>query len=80
MGPASAYQSVLKSIDDMVDKLLNSDPKMFSFSKLSDGIIDIRDFQTTGVVAFANGLPFTKVPVGSVQMPGRTVQIRSDYL
>ena len=37
-------------------------------------------FQTTGVVAFAQGLPFTKMSAGRYQMPGREVQVRADYL
>lgn len=80
MGPASAYQSVLTSIDNLLIELIRARPDIFSFDNLPDGIVDVRDFQTTGVVAFAKGYPFTKLQSGSAEMPGRNVSIRSDYL
>ena len=82
MGPASAYYSVLTSIDKIIESVLAKNPKVFSFTNVGDGIVDIRDFQTTGVVAFAKGLPFTKLRPGSYQMPGRETgtQISSEYL
>ena len=82
MGPASAYYSVLTSIDKIIESVLDRNPEVFSFSNVGDGIVDIRDFQTTGVVAFAKGLPFTKLRPGSYQMPGRETgtQVSSEYL
>ena len=71
MGPASAYQSVLTSIDGIIDTVLSENPQVLSFTSVSEGIVDIRDFQTTGVVAFAKGVPFTKLRPGSYPMPGR---------
>ena len=55
---------------------------MFSFTSVSRGVVDIRDFQTTGVVAFAKGLPFTQLQAGRYTMPGREseVQISAEYL
>ena len=82
MGPASAYYSVLTSIDEIIESVLDKNPEVFSFTNAGDGIVDIRDFQTTGVVAFAKGLPFTKLRPGSYQMPSRETgtQISSEYL
>jgi hypothetical protein len=82
MGPASAYHSVLTSIDEIIAKVLDESPEVFSFTNVRDGIVDIRDFQTTGVVAFAKGLPFTKLRPGSYPMPGRETgtQISREYL
>jgi len=80
MGPASAYFSVLTSIDQMIQALIPIKPSVVTFSNLNDAVIEIRDFQTTGVVAFAQGLPFTRMRAGIYQMPGRTVQVRADYL
>lgn len=71
MGPASAYQSVLTSIDAIIERVLEENPQVLSFDKVSDGVVNIRDFQTTGVVAFAKGLPFTQLQAGSYRMPGR---------
>jgi cellulose biosynthesis protein BcsQ len=58
MGPSSAYAAVLRSIDQDVSKLLKSNSEIFTFAKTEQGVVDIRDFQTTGVVAFARGCPF----------------------
>jgi cellulose biosynthesis protein BcsQ len=79
MGPASAYAAVLKSIEDDVQQLLTANPTMFSFSNLQDGLIDVRDFQTTGVVAFAKGSPFYKLSAGRLSIGGQRVQVKEDY-
>lgn len=80
MGPASAYQSVLTSIDGIISSVLTTNPNVFSFRSLSDGIEEVRDFQTTGVVAFALGSPFTRLRGGDHNLSGQRVQIRADYL
>jgi cellulose biosynthesis protein BcsQ len=82
MGSASAYQSVLTSIDGIVSDLLRTNPSIFSFTAVSEGMVEIRDFQTTGVVAFAYGLPFIRMNAPHrYRMPGRDgVVIRADYL
>ncbi len=80
MGPASAYAAVLKSIENDVQKLLVANPNMFSFTKLEDGLIDIRDFQTSGVVAFAKGSPFYRIMAGRLSIGGQRVQVKDEYL
>lgn len=80
MGAASAYAAVLNSIEKDVDKLLKSNPDIFTFSQLTEGFVEIRDFQTTGVVAFAKGLPFSKVQVGKQTINGHRVQVKAEYL
>ena len=64
MGAASAYTAVLKAIQNDIMSLLETNPEIFSFKTAAAGFVDIRDFQTTGVVAFAKGLPFSKLPSG----------------
>ena len=49
MGSAPAYAAVLRSIDHDVGALLESHPDIFTLAKREDGVVDIRDFQTTGV-------------------------------
>lgn len=51
MGPASAYYAVLQEIDKDVSQLLKSNPAYFTFNKIKDGAVEVRDFQTAGVVA-----------------------------
>ena len=82
MGPASAYHSVLTEIDSMIADVMRGNPDVVTFNNISDAVVNIRDFQTTGVVAFAHGLPFTKMRSKRYPMPGRqdAVFIRADYL
>jgi cellulose biosynthesis protein BcsQ len=80
MGSASAYAAVLSAIEQDVANLMKSNPEIFSFKKLTDGFVDIRDFQTTGVIAFAKGLPFSKVQTGKQTIDGHRVQVKKDYL
>ena len=80
MGAASAYAAVLQSIETDVQKLLKSNPDIFTFSNTSDGFVEIRDFQTTGVVAFAKGLPFSRVQVGKQSINSHRVQVKGEYL
>ncbi|ELK8310812.1 AAA family ATPase [Vibrio vulnificus] len=82
MGPASAYHSVLTEIDTMIGDVLQNNPNVVTFNSVSDSVIEIRDFQTTGVVAFAYGMPFTRMRATRYPMPGRAEPtfIRADYL
>lgn len=80
MGPASAYVAVLKSIEQDITSLMKTHPDLFTFKKLEDGFVEIRDFQTTGVVAFAKGLPFHAVQLGKQSINGHRVEVKSAYL
>jgi len=80
MGPASAYAAVLNAIEEDVAALIKTNPDIFTFSDVDDGFVDIRDFQTTGVVAFAKGLPFSKLQCGKQTISGYRVQVKDDYL
>lgn len=80
MGAASAYAAVLHEIELDVGKLLKSNPDIFTFKKIEKGFVEIRDFQTTGVVAFAKGLPFSRVQPGKQSINGHRVQVKDDYL
>jgi cellulose biosynthesis protein BcsQ len=79
MGPASAYAAVLESIEDDVTDLLKAQPHLFTFKKAADGMVDIRDFQTTGVVAFARGCPFYSMPTGRLDVGGQRVRVNDSY-
>ncbi|TVQ44250.1 MAG: ParA family protein [Gloeocapsa sp. DLM2.Bin57] len=79
MGEASAYDDVLKQIDEEVINLMSLHPKIFTFKNITDGTVAIRDFQTTGVVAFARGCPFYNQPIGKLQVCNRRVQVKEDY-
>ncbi|MBD2505131.1 ParA family protein [Anabaena azotica] len=79
MGSASAYAAVLRSIEEDVSSLIHSNPEMFTFSSVKQGIVEIRDFQTTGVVAFARGCPFYTQPSGKLTIGTQRVQVKEDY-
>jgi cellulose biosynthesis protein BcsQ len=80
MGPASAYNSVMGKIEGLIDDILTANPTVFTFSDRAAGFVEVRDFQTTGVVAFAEGKPFTKVRTGIHDIGGRETQVSRDYL
>ena len=79
MGPASAYHAVLTAIDKDIVGLIKTHPQFFTFKKISDGTVEIRDFQTTGVVAFAKGSPFSKLQAGKQDIGGHRVQVKEIY-
>ncbi|HEY9148865.1 MAG TPA: ParA family protein [Gammaproteobacteria bacterium] len=79
MGTASAFHAVLVGIDSDISQLLNSYPQHFNFTSVADGTEDVRDFGTTGVVAFARGCPFSNMPTGKLTLSGRRVQVKPDY-
>jgi hypothetical protein len=59
---------------------MKSNPSIFSFKKIENGFVDIRDFQTTGVVAFAKGCPFSQLQAGKQTINGHRVQVKQEYL
>lgn len=79
MGPASAYATVLTTINEDVNSLLETNPEIFDFSSVDAGIIDVRDFQTTGVVSSARGCPFSLLNSGRLDILGRRVQVKEEY-
>lgn len=79
MGPSSAYASVLRSIDRDVEQLISTNPEIFNFTTATDGMVDIRDFQTTGVVAFARGCPFYELRSGRLEVEGQRIQVNETY-
>lgn len=79
MGSASAYAAVLSAIESDIAGLLLTHPQYFTFSNIANGIVEIRDFQTTGVVAFAKGLPFSRLRAGKQSIGNHRVQVKEDY-
>lgn len=80
MGAASAYAAVLKAIHRDVEALAKANSNLFTFTSADNGFVEVRDFQTTGVVAFAKGLPFSKLQAGKSSIGGHRVQVKQDYL
>jgi len=79
MGKASAYAAVLSGIDQDLRGLIKAYPQHFTFTDINEGIVDVRDFGTTGVVAFARGCAFSTMPVGKLDIGGHRVQVKPEY-
>ncbi|WP_375430754.1 ParA family protein [uncultured Friedmanniella sp.] len=77
---ASAYTAVLSSIDTDVQNLLAQNPGMFSAAQTQDVMVEIRDFQTAGVVSFARGCPFYAQTAGRKEVMGKRVRVKAEYL
>ncbi|NYZ17847.1 ParA family protein [Azospirillum sp. RWY-5-1] len=80
MGAASGYRAVLSSIDDDIEGIIRDNPRYLNFSALKDGVLEIRDFQTTGVVAFARGTPFFALKPGKRSVGGRRITIEAKQI
>lgn len=80
MGEASAYGTVLNTIRDEAQTLLNARPELFTFHNLDDGMVSVKDFGTTGVVAFAEGKPFSKLETGNHNIEGRLTRVNEAML
>ena len=79
MGAASAYEAVLLAIQRDIQGLLKTNPEIFTFTSIGKGLVEIRDFQTTGVVAFAKGMPFSQLLSGKQSINGHRVQVKEEY-
>jgi cellulose biosynthesis protein BcsQ len=78
MGTSSAYNAVLVGIESDLNGLIGQYAHYFAFSDPKDGTVDVRDFGTTGVVAFARGCPFECMPVGKLSLAGQRVQVKKE--
>jgi cellulose biosynthesis protein BcsQ len=79
MGSASAYAAVLSGIDSDLAALIKAYPMHFTFISPNAGITEVRDFGTTGVVAFSRGCPFSVMPTGKLTLSGHRVQVKPEY-
>lgn len=75
MGPASGYAAVLKAMENDIDALVRDNSDLLTFNTVGEGTIEVRDFQTTGVVAFARGTPFYKLRPGKLVVQGKRVAV-----
>ena len=80
MGPASAYSAVLKSVERDVGRLVARHPDLFTFADPNLGFVNVRDFQTTGVAAFAMGCPFEIMRDGKLSIMGRRVRVKRENI
>jgi len=79
MGSASAFNTVLNAINIDIESLMKGHKSFFTFKNIQDGILEVRDFNTTGVVSAARGCPFYKLPAGRLDLLGRRVQVRAEF-
>ena len=79
MGPASAYAAALEEIDSAIVSCSRLIHNISHLPQMDDGAVDVRDFQTTGVVAFAKGCPISRLRAGKQDIGGHRVQVKEDY-
>ena len=58
---------------------MKTNPEIFTFSELEEGIYNIRDFQTAGVVSAARGCPLSELKAGRLDLLGKRVAVKADY-
>ncbi|MDR0364938.1 MAG: ParA family protein [Bacteroidales bacterium] len=79
MGAASAFATVLKEIDRDVSSLIGAYPDIFSFTTIEDGVVEVRDFNTAGIVSTARGCPFYSLNSGRLDLLGKRVQVKEEF-
>jgi cellulose biosynthesis protein BcsQ len=77
---AKSYAAVLSGITSDLSSILKDSPSHFTFSSVDDGLLEIRDFQTSGVVAFARGTPFATMNAGTLSVAGQRVKVNAEQL
>src|SRR6266545_288672 len=77
---AKSYSAVLSGIEDDLAKILADSPSNFTFNQVRNGLVEIRDFQTSGVVAFARGTPFATMNPGTLSVAGQRVKVNAEQL
>ncbi|KAB2940262.1 MAG: ParA family protein [Hyphomicrobium sp.] len=77
---AKGYAAVLDGIQSDLKAVHKTNPEYFTFKRIEDGMFEIRDFQTAGVVAFARGTPFSTMKSGTLSVATQRVQVNRDQL
>jgi len=77
---AKSYSAVLSGITSDLAGIVKDSPKNFTFSSVDDGLFEVKDFQTSGVVAFARGTPFVTMHSGTLSVAGQRVKVSAEQL
>lgn len=80
MGPASGYAAVLQAMDTDIQELIKENKELLTFDSLSSGTKEVRDFQTTGVIAFARGAPFYRLKPGKLVVQGKRIAVDAEQI
>lgn len=77
---AKGYAAVLNGISSDVKSILSHYPEYFTFADVAQGMQEVKDFQTSGVVAFARGTPFVSMNSGTLSVASQRVKVNKDQL
>ena len=77
---AKSYLAVLDGIADDIKSIHADSPQYFTFSDIESGVFNVKDFQTSGVVAFARGAPFIEMNSGTLSVAGQRIKINKNQL
>ncbi|MBS3971051.1 MAG: AAA family ATPase [Clostridia bacterium] len=75
-----SYSAVLSGIENDLSTIHADNPSNFTINRIQDGFVEIRDFQTAGVVAFARGTPFATMDAGTLSVAGKRVKVNAEQL
>jgi len=77
---ASAYEVVLKAIENEVSAIIENYSQFITFNNKDVGIAEVRDFNTAGVVSTARGCPFYALNSASYTVLGKRVQVKAEQI
>ena len=77
---AKSYVAVLEGIDRDLKEIHTVSRDFFTFASVKNGMFQIKDFQTAGVVAFARGTPFVAMRSGTLSVAGQRVKVNKEQL
>ncbi len=77
---AKSYMAVLSGISEDLRAIVKDSQSHLTFSSAEDGLFEIKDFQTAGVVAFARGAPFVSMQSGTLSVAGQRVKVNAEQL
>jgi hypothetical protein len=63
-----------------VKSILSDYPDFFTFSTVDNGMQEVKDFQASGMVAFARGTPFVSMNSGTLSVASQRVKVNKDEL
>lgn len=77
---AKSYTAVLSGITSDIAAIVKDNPTHFTFSTVEEGVFEVKDFQTSGVVSFARGTPFASMNSGTLSVAGQRVKVNAEQL
>jgi hypothetical protein len=75
---AKSYTAVLSGITNDLAAIVKDNPLHFTFLAVEQGVFEAKDFQASGVVAFARGTAFASMNSGTLSVAGQRVKVNAE--